>query len=192
MSISSFGPHSYNKDAITIRTWGEGATLEVGDFCSIAVCTIYLGGNHRSDWITTFPFGHHLQKTYNGQFNLGHPATRGNVKIGNDVWIAEHSTIMSGITIGDGAIIANNAHVVKDVEPYTIVGGNPARYIKHRFSKDIIDKLLQIKWWNWTDAKINENLKLLTSDKLQEFCDLHWIPDNLSQNESVASSSSTI
>jgi virginiamycin A acetyltransferase len=76
----------------------------------------------------------------------GHPGTKGNVIIGNDVWIGSNVTIMSGVTIGDGAVIANNSHVVKNVEPYTLVGGNPAKLIKYRFSKEQIEKLLKIKW----------------------------------------------
>ena len=75
--------------------------------------------------------------------------TRGDVIIGNDVWIADNVTIMSGVRIGDGAVIACNSHVVKDVEPYSIVGGNPAKFIKHRFTQEQIECLLKIKWWNW-------------------------------------------
>ena len=80
---------------------------------------------------------------------------------------------MSGVTIGDGAIIANNSHVVKDVEPYSIVGGNPAKLIRYRFTQEQIQKLLEIKWWDWDDVKINENLQLLCNDKIDEFINKH-------------------
>lgn len=76
---------------------------------------------------------------------------------------------MSGITIGDGAIIANNSHVVKNVEPYTIVGGNPAKTIKHRFTPQQIEKLLQIQWWNWPEEKINKYIPLLCNNNIDEF-----------------------
>lgn len=76
---------------------------------------------------------------------------------------------MSGVTVGDGAIIANNSHVVKNVEPYSMTGGNPARHIKYRFTPEQIEKLLQIKWWNWDDAKIDAHTPSLCSDNIDEF-----------------------
>ena len=80
------------------------------------------------------------------------------VTIGNDVWIGGSVTIMSGVTIGDGCIILNNSTVITDIEPYSIVGGNPATLINYRFSKEQIDHLLKIKWWNWSDEKLNQIL----------------------------------
>jgi virginiamycin A acetyltransferase len=76
---------------------------------------------------------------------------------------------MSGVTIGDGAVVANNSHVVKNVEPYSIVGGNPAKLIKYRFSKEQIDALLKIEWWNWDDDRINKNVHLLCNANIDEF-----------------------
>ena len=111
--------------------------LIIGKFCSLANnINIYLGGNHNINWVTTYPFGTINQDVFNS-FNVahhGHPFTKGNVIIGNDVWIGKNVTIMSGITIGDGSVIANNSHVVKDVEPYSLVGGNPVKLIKYRFT----------------------------------------------------------
>lgn len=78
---------------------------------------------------------------------------------------------MSGVTIGDGAVIANNSHVVKDIEPYSIVGGNPAKLIKYRFTSYQIEKLLEIKWWDWDDKKINKYTHLLCSNNIEEFID---------------------
>ena len=97
-----------------------------------------------------------------------HPKSNGDVIIGNDVWIGHESTIMSGVKIGDGAVIAANSVVVKDVEPYTIVGGNPAKVIKKRFSDDIINNLLELKWWDWSNEKINENLNILCSNNFDK------------------------
>ena len=164
-----------------IHSWGEGAKLVVGNFCSIAGnCNIYLGGNHRTDWVTTYPFGHIHRDTFNNFNGVGHPSTKGDVTIGNDVWIGNDVTIMSGVTVGHGAVIANNSHVVKNVESYSLVGGNPAKFIKHRFNPEQIEKLLAIRWWYWDDVKINHMTPLLCNDNIDEFieqaqklCDHH-------------------
>lgn len=164
----SRGKYTYGNPKI--RQWGEDAKLYIGSFCSIASgVTIYLGGNHRVDWVTTYPFGYINKTTFNTFDGLGHPKTNGDVIIGNDVWIGENVTIMSGVNIGDGAVIANNSHVVKDVIPYSMVGGNPAKLIKKRFTDKQIDNLLQIKWWDWEDSKINRFAPLLCNCDIDNF-----------------------
>lgn len=147
-SAITVGRYTYGVKNLTINQWGEGAKLEIGAFCSIASGTILLGGNHRTDWITTFPFGHIFADELGGQDIVGHPATRGDVIIGNDVWIGQHVTILSGVTVGTGAVIGANAVVTKDVGPYEIVGGNPAKLLRKRFSDDIVERLLKLKWWD--------------------------------------------
>jgi len=142
-----------------------GDQLIIGKFCMIAsnVQFIMNGANHITDAISTYPFaifGNGWEKAMEGK---SYP-NKGNLNIGNDVWIGYNATIMAGITIGDGAIIATNSTVVKDVEPYSIVGGNPATEIKKRFSKDKIDQLLTIKWWNWDIEKITNNIQHLTNN----------------------------
>jgi len=161
------GKYTYGKPTIL---WGNPrAKLIVGKFCSLANTTkVYLGGNHRVDWITTYPFGH-INKSIFPYDGKNHPSTNGSVIIGNDVWIADNVTIMSGVRIGDGAVIANNSHVVKDVEPYTLVGGNPAKFIKYRFKQEEIEQLLKIKWWDWDIEKIKENIPLLCSADISTF-----------------------
>jgi acetyltransferase-like isoleucine patch superfamily enzyme len=158
-----FGKYTYGTPKLHWKS--SGCKLVVGNFCSIADnCNVYLGGNHRTDWVSTYPFGHintHIFNKFNG---VGHPATKGNVIIGNDVWIGSNVTIMSGVTIGDGAVIANSSHVVKNIEPYSLVGGNPAKLIKYRFTPEQIEKLLQIKWWYWEDEKINRFSHLLCNN----------------------------
>lgn len=164
----SYGRYSYGR-CIT-HSWGENSKLVVGNFCSIAGnVNVYLGGNHRIDWITTYPFGHVHQQIFNSFNGYGHPSTKGDVIIGNDVWIGENVTIMSGITIGDGAVIANNSHVIKNIEPYSLVGGNPSKFIKYRFTQEQIEKLLEIKWWYWDDEKINKFIPLLCNTNIDEF-----------------------
>lgn len=144
----NIGRFTYGHEGISIKQWGEGASLDIGCFCSIAEnVQIFLGGNHRTDWVTTFPFGHLYQSYLGGEKIIGHPSTNGPVLIGNDVWIGCGAIIMSGITIGDGAVIAANSMVVKDVLPYSIVGGNPASFIKFRFSDKIIRLLIKLEWW---------------------------------------------
>lgn len=148
-SQTSVGRFTYGFEHLSIRQWNEGSALKIGAFCSLAEgITIFLGGNHRTDWITTYPFGHIYQDELGGADILGHPSTKGDVVIGNDVWIGSGATIMSGLTIGDGAVLAANACVVKDVLPYHIVGGNPAKSIKQRFDDDTIALLLRLKWWD--------------------------------------------
>ena len=173
------GKYSYTRNPFQILYGNPNASLVIGNFCSIASgCTIYLGGNHRHDWVTTYPFGHVYNEvftTYNGE---GHPSTKGDVIIGNDVWIGANVTIMSGVTIGDGAVIANNSHVVKNIEPYTLVGGNPAQFIKYRFQKEQIEKLLTIKWWDWEESRINQFAPRLCNSNIDEF-----IQSALSDNE---------
>ena len=104
--------------------------------------------NHRVDWVTTYPFGWVYRDELPEAPVDGHPTTNGDVRIGNDVWIARGCTIMSGITIGDGAVIGANATVVKDVPPYYIAAGNPAKAIRPRFPDKIIERLLVLRWWD--------------------------------------------
>jgi len=163
-----FGKYSYGEPKLFFES--NEARLHVGNFCSIADnVKIFLGGNHRTDWITTYPFGHINNETFNSFNGEGHPSTKGDVYIGNDVWIGNNTTIMSGVKIGDGAVIAANSHVVKEVKPYELVGGNPAKHIKYRFTKEQIDELLKIKWWDWSDEQINKFIPLLCSSNIDNF-----------------------
>ena len=144
-----------------------GDKLIIGKFCMIAsdVKFIMNGANHLTDTISTYPFaifGNGWEKAMEGKT---YP-NKGDLIIGNDVWIGHNATIMAGVKIGDGAIIATNATVVKDVEPYSIVGGNPAKEIKKRFDDATIEKLLELQWWNWSIEKITANLHNLTSNTI--------------------------
>jgi acetyltransferase-like isoleucine patch superfamily enzyme len=173
ITVMQVGKYTYGHQNIT-ASWPNMATLKIGKFCSIAIrCTIFLGGNHRVDRITTYPFGTIYTDIFPEFDGSGHPSTKGDVIIGNDVWIGAHVTIMSGIKIGDGAVIAAHSHVVKDVKPYSIVGGNPAKHIKYRFEEEQIEKLIKLKWWDLDDKIINEISPILCSgdlDKLFDVC----------------------
>jgi len=143
--------------------------LIIGKFCMIAsdVKFIMNGANHLTDSLSTYPFaifGQGWESAMNGK---NYPK-KGNINIGNDVWIGYNATIMAGVTIGDGAIVATNSTVIKDIEPYSIVGGNPAKEIKKRFSKEIITKLLKLQWWNWDIEKITKNIQNLTNTEIED------------------------
>jgi virginiamycin A acetyltransferase len=146
-----------------------GDKLIVGKFCMIAsdVKFIMNGANHLTNSLTTYPFAIFGNGWENAMEGKSYPQ-KGDIHIGNDVWIGYNATIMAGVTIGDGAIIATNATVIKDVEPYSIVGGNPAKEIKKRFSQDIISKLLELKWWNWDIEKITKNIQSLTDNNFEK------------------------
>lgn len=160
---ATIGDYTYGNP--TIKHWGEPTHLYLGKFTSIAAeVTIFLGGNHRVDWVTTYPFNIMFKDVWPEAANItGHPCSNGDVVIGNDVWIGSGATILSGVTIGDGAVIAANALVTSNVPPYAIVGGNPAKLIKYRFDEKTIAALRAIAWWDWPLEKIRTQLSLLSS-----------------------------
>ncbi len=137
-----------------------GDQLIIGKFCQIAAGIKFImnGANHDLNGFSSFPFG--IFKEYLPDFEL--PQTsKGNTVIGNDVWFGYNATIMPGIKIGDGAVIAANSQVTKDIEPYSIVGGNPAKEITKRFDDETIRFLLELKWWDWPIEKIVSNIKFI-------------------------------
>ncbi|KIO75108.1 chloramphenicol acetyltransferase [Pedobacter lusitanus] len=141
-----------------------GDKLIIGKFCMIAsgVTFIMNGANHKMDGITAYPFnifGNGWEKVTPKMEEL---PFKGDTIVGNDVWIGSNATIMPGVHIGDGAIIATNTTVTRDVPPYTVVGGNPGKEIRKRFSPEKIEELLELKWWDWKIERITENLHELT------------------------------
>ncbi len=150
-----------------IMKWNGGTTLKIGRFCSIAKgVRILLGGEHHMDWVTTYPLDLVLNESGGA---VKQPATKGDIVIGNDVWIGVNSIILSGVTIGDGAVVGAASVVTRDISPYTIVTGNPARPIRKRFEEQVIEVLLSIRWWDWPLEKIKLATPLLMSDDLQGF-----------------------
>lgn len=162
------GAHSYGRPKV--RFSGHGARLTIGKFCSIADrVEIFLGGNHRVDFVSTFPFGAFPKRwPLAARGHAAYSQGKGDVSIGHDVWIGSGATIMSGVTIGSGAVIAARALVTKDVPPYTIVGGNPAKPIRLRFDEATIEALLALAWWDLPDSEIAELVPLLQSDRVNE------------------------
>lgn len=146
-----------------------GDKLIIGKFCMIAsdVKFIMNGANHLTNALTTYPFAIFGNGWENAMDSKSYPQ-KGDINIGNDVWIGYNATIMAGVTIGDGAIIATNSTIIKDVEPYTVVGGNPAKEIKKRFSEETISKLLELKWWNWDIERITKNIQNLTDNEIEK------------------------
>lgn len=144
-----------------------GDKLIIGKFCMIAsgVTFIMSGANHKMDGITAYPFNIFGNGWETVTPELDEYPVNGDTVVGNDVWLGTNATIMPGIRIGDGAIVASNATVTKDVAPYTIVGGNPAREIRKRFTDERIQELLEMQWWNWDIEKITDNLHYLTGKK---------------------------
>lgn len=173
------GDYTYYDDEADVRNFEKnvlyhfeflGDKLQIGKFCQIASGVKFLmnGMFHSMSGITTFPFSifsKDCQSAYPADFKY---PFKGDTVIGNDVWIGYNVTIMPGVHIGDGAIIGTNALVTKDVEPYTIVGGNPAKLIRKRFDDTTIEKLLKIQWWNWSIEKILENVTALVSGTIDD------------------------
>ncbi|MDR7129249.1 chloramphenicol O-acetyltransferase type B [Algoriphagus sp. 4150] len=147
---------------------GDVDKLIIGSYCSIGSgASFIMAGNqgHRHDWISSFPFFYmpEVESFKKGQDGFKKSA---DTIIGNDVWIGSEAMIMPGITIGDGAVIGSRALVTKDVEPYSIMGGNPAKVLKKRFPEDEIQKLLEIKWWEWDEKILSEAIPILCSSNI--------------------------
>ncbi len=159
------GVGSYGKPQIL--SWGENATLKMGNYCSIALdVQILLGGEHDMERVTTYPFD--TLEQYSPNFHTS-PKSKGDIVIGSDVWICRGAMILSGVTIGDGAVIAARAVVTHDVPVYGVVAGNPAKLIKYRFDEPIRTRLMEIKWWDWSEARINKTVPYLVDDQINKF-----------------------
>ena len=152
--------------------WPEfGDKLVIGRFCQIASGAKFIMGpaNHRLHSVTTYPF-----HVFGGAWELGTPdhlselPRKGDTIIGNDVWIGRESVIMPGVRIGDGAIVAACSVVTRDVAPYSVVGGNPARFVKKRFDDELTDLLLRVRWWDFAPERLAETLPLLCDPDLDK------------------------
>ncbi len=142
--------------------------LIIGKFCQIAsgVNFIMNGANHRMNAVSTFPF-YIFEGWEQNAPPLADLPVKGNTTVGNDVWIGQNTTVMPGVTIGDGAIIGANSVLSSDVKAYTIVAGNPAKQIRKRFDEQLIELMLQLKWWDKPIPEINELIPILSSKDLE-------------------------
>jgi chloramphenicol O-acetyltransferase type B len=167
--------HSFDDCALFLMTEPGVDKLIVGSFCSIGSGAAFvMAGNqgHRYDWVSSFPF-HYMADVPGFGAAADAFAAAGDTIIGNDVWIGTEAIIMPGITIGHGAVIGTRALVTKDVEPYAIVGGNPAKVIRKRFSDEHIAMLLEMAWWDWPHEQLLAALPLMTSDDIPGL-HAHW------------------
>ena len=164
-------PENFETSNILFNYPEFGDRLIIGKFCAIASGTRFIMGpaNHRISSVTTYPFnvfgGLWTERTPDHLSQLPH---KGDIVIGNDVWIGRECTIMPGVTIGDGAIIAAYSVVTKDVPPYGVAGGNPARLLKKRFDDELIELLLEWKWWDLPPEELAEYLPLLCDPDLEK------------------------
>ena len=161
---------------VNIISWSDDYKVVLGKYNSIGRdCNFFLHANHRPDWVTTSSqlWGPVTPEISQLHMTMGHPSCKGDIVVENDVWIGAKSTIMSGVKIQNGSIVGANSVVTKDVPPYSIVVGNPAKVVKYRFTERQIESLLKIKWWEWTEDRIKTEAPLMWSNKIDEFIDRH-------------------
>lgn len=150
---------------VGINSYVDKSTESIGSFCSIAMNAKISLQNHPHEWISTHPFTYRKKYGFVPEnIDIDGVNTKKTI-IGNDVWIGASVTILAGVSVGDGAIIGANSLVTKDIEPYSIVSGTPARHIRYRFEADMITKIQQSQWWNWDDKKIQANLSKFRNTK---------------------------
>ena len=166
--MNKIGKYSYSPTELVIH-YEDQANLTVGKFCSFGHnVQIFLGGDHRIDWVSSFPLH---QLPFISKQNKDYPGTKGDVTIGNDVWVGMGAVIMSGVTIGDGATIGAYSVVRRNVGPYQVWIGNPAFLIKYRFNEFEIKELLKLKWWDWDEETLKHFLPLLQSREVLRLVD---------------------
>lgn len=171
----AIGASTYGRPKI--RFPESGAKLRIGRYGSIADgVEILLGGNHRLEWATTYPFPAMARLWPAAGGVPGSDTTRGDVIIGHDVWLGSQCMVLSGVTIGHGAVVAARAVVTRDVPPYAIVAGNPARIVRRRFGEAEIAALLATRWWDASEARVTELLPLLMSERIRELTESLGLP----------------
>lgn len=156
-----YGPEQFEEYNVLYNYDFSKVKLVIGKFCAIAAETKFImTGDHKLDAISKYPFPI-FGKGWEDAFNVYDLPVKGDIIVGHDVWFGYDSLVMNGVTIGNGAIIAARAVVVKDVPPYSIVAGNPAKVVKMRFDDKTIERLQKIAWWDWSTEKINKHLKII-------------------------------
>jgi acetyltransferase-like isoleucine patch superfamily enzyme len=151
-----------------VKYQGDTGRVIIGNFASVAPdADFYVGGLHRTEWVSQY--GLRTMLDLPGAHEDGFTHGRGDIVVGSDTWVTNGCTVMSGVTIGDGAVVGTKAVVAKDVRPYAVVVGNPAREIRRRFSDEQIDALLRIRWWDWPTEQVREHVALICSPDVDAF-----------------------
>jgi acetyltransferase-like isoleucine patch superfamily enzyme len=165
------GAHSYG--AFTVHAGpGDRATLRIGAYTSIAEGVEFaLGGNHRTDWVSSYPF--RVRFGLQAAYEDGHPRPEQDIVVGSDVWLGHDALVLPGAVIGDGAVIGARAVVAKEVRPYAIVVGSPAREVRRRFDDEQVRALLRIRWWEWPDDVVLDRVAQLSSGDVDGFIAAH-------------------
>lgn len=164
-------PRDFEKNNVLYHYPVNGDKLIIGKFCSIACGSKFLftSGNHSLKSLSTYTFPIFFEEWGLDSKNITAAwDNKGDIVIGNDVWIGFEAVIMSGVTIGDGAIIGTRSVVTKDVPPYTIVGGVPAKPIRKRFSDEVISELTALQWWNWSEDRIKINIDAIQAGRIHD------------------------
>lgn len=160
-SVLHVGEGTYGNPKV-VYFGGDSAKVTVGRYCSISEGVEFLpGGQHNIDWVSTFPFREAFGLP--GRRQDGHPASKGDICIGNDVWLGRGAKIMSGCSVGDGAVVGAYSVVTSDIPPYGIAVGVPARVIRNRFSDEVVEQLLAMQWWDWPQSEILAKVEWLNS-----------------------------
>ncbi|MCX5871336.1 MAG: CatB-related O-acetyltransferase [Deltaproteobacteria bacterium] len=163
------GKHTYGLPVIDAYKGSERKVI-IGSYCSIARNVVLVtGGIHPVGWVSTYPFRY--QWNLPGAFEDGMPSSNGDIVIGSDVWIGADVMIMSGVTVGHGAVIAARSVVTRDIPPYSLVGGVPAKVIRSRFDPETVAQLLEIKWWEWDEARVRSAIPFLSGPDIRQFID---------------------
>lgn len=164
-------PRDFQKNNVLYHYPVNHDKLTIGKFCSIACGAkfIFNSANHSIKSLSTYPFPLFFEEWELNKANVAEAwDNKGDIVVGNDVWIGYEAVILSGVKIGDGAIIGARAVVTKDVPPYTIVGGVPAKPIRKRFSDETITELLKLQWWNWSAERIKQNLSAIQNGQISK------------------------
>jgi virginiamycin A acetyltransferase len=164
------GPERFEEQCVLYHFDFVGDRLVIGKFCAIAAdtCFIMNGANHDMRGFSTYPFGI-LGEDWRAAWDDGsvEAGFRGDTIVGNDVWFGTEAMVMPGVTIGDGAIVAARAVVSRDVPPYAIVAGNPARVVRARFDEETVSRLLAVAWWHWPIDKIMRNVDAISGADIE-------------------------
>jgi len=151
-----------------VKYQGDSGRVIIGNFASVAPdADFYVGGLHRTEWVSQY--GLRAMLDLPGAHEDGFTHGRGDIVVGSDTWVTNGCTVMSGVTIGDGAVVGTKAVVARDVRPYAIVVGNPARELRRRFSDEQVDALLRIRWWDWPTEQVKQHVELICSPDIDAF-----------------------